>query len=282
MTKLYFITGSQDLYGEETLRQVAEDSKVMTAFQGLSDWFNTNWPLIEPIVTDVLNAIISVINDPLLPVIGAILTAVGGLVNWIVLHWPEIKAAIDPVLRGISDFITITLIPALGTIITEAGNVIKFLVEGFPKIKAAVESVGNDISEFFRTMPERFINFGKSMIAGLVEGLERERKKLFDKLVEIIPEPIRKFLNISSPSKLFAYYGEMSAEGYIKGFVGGMRGAALGQNALSGAGVGVGSGEGVFGGGRAVNVTINVSSISSPADVDMLARQVARRIREAG
>lgn len=29
--KLYFITGSQDLYGEETLRQVAEDSKTMAA-----------------------------------------------------------------------------------------------------------------------------------------------------------------------------------------------------------------------------------------------------------
>lgn len=32
MKKLYFITGSQDLYGEETLRQVAADSKEMAAF----------------------------------------------------------------------------------------------------------------------------------------------------------------------------------------------------------------------------------------------------------
>ncbi|MBO6109030.1 MAG: L-arabinose isomerase [Eubacterium sp.] len=32
MKKLYFITGSQDLYGEETLRQVAEDSKDMVSF----------------------------------------------------------------------------------------------------------------------------------------------------------------------------------------------------------------------------------------------------------
>ena len=32
MKKLYFITGSQDLYGDETLKQVAIDSKEMAEF----------------------------------------------------------------------------------------------------------------------------------------------------------------------------------------------------------------------------------------------------------
>ena len=32
MKKLYFITGSQDLYGEETLAQAAKDSQEMAAF----------------------------------------------------------------------------------------------------------------------------------------------------------------------------------------------------------------------------------------------------------
>ena len=32
MKKLFFITGSQDLYGEETLKQVALDSKEMVSF----------------------------------------------------------------------------------------------------------------------------------------------------------------------------------------------------------------------------------------------------------
>ena len=32
MKKIYFITGSQDLYGEETLARAAEDSKEMAAF----------------------------------------------------------------------------------------------------------------------------------------------------------------------------------------------------------------------------------------------------------
>ena len=38
MKKLYFITGSQDLYGEETLKQVAVDSKEMVSF--LNDKIN--------------------------------------------------------------------------------------------------------------------------------------------------------------------------------------------------------------------------------------------------
>ncbi len=32
MKKIYFITGSQDLYGEETLKQVALDSNEMVVF----------------------------------------------------------------------------------------------------------------------------------------------------------------------------------------------------------------------------------------------------------
>ena len=38
MKKIYFITGSQDLYGDETLKQVAIDSKEMVAF--LNDKIN--------------------------------------------------------------------------------------------------------------------------------------------------------------------------------------------------------------------------------------------------
>ncbi len=45
MAKLYFITGSQDLYGEETLRQVAADSKVMVAElnESLKDIASVEW-----------------------------------------------------------------------------------------------------------------------------------------------------------------------------------------------------------------------------------------------
>lgn len=39
MNKIYFVTGSQDLYGEETLAQVAKDSTQMADFlnEKLSD-----------------------------------------------------------------------------------------------------------------------------------------------------------------------------------------------------------------------------------------------------
>ncbi len=43
--KLYFLTGSQDLYGEKTLEQVAADSKVIAAFlnQALSKTIHVEW-----------------------------------------------------------------------------------------------------------------------------------------------------------------------------------------------------------------------------------------------
>jgi L-arabinose isomerase len=45
MATLYFITGSQDLYGEETLKQVAEDSRVMAAYldEQLKDAARVEW-----------------------------------------------------------------------------------------------------------------------------------------------------------------------------------------------------------------------------------------------
>lgn len=45
MKKLYFITGSQDLYGNETLKQVAVDSKEMAAFlnEKLGDTITVEW-----------------------------------------------------------------------------------------------------------------------------------------------------------------------------------------------------------------------------------------------
>jgi L-arabinose isomerase len=45
MAKLYFITGSQDLYGDDTLKQVAADSKIMAAYmdEKLRDIVSIEW-----------------------------------------------------------------------------------------------------------------------------------------------------------------------------------------------------------------------------------------------
>ena len=55
MNKIYFITGSQDLYGEETLRQAGSDSKEMAAF--LNDKLGDLAEVcFEPVVTTAAEA----------------------------------------------------------------------------------------------------------------------------------------------------------------------------------------------------------------------------------
>nr|MCR5154159.1 L-arabinose isomerase [Lachnospiraceae bacterium] len=56
MKTLYFVTGSQDLYGEETLRQVAVDTKEMVAFldEKLKDVANVVW---QPVVINSESAV---------------------------------------------------------------------------------------------------------------------------------------------------------------------------------------------------------------------------------
>ncbi|HAK57713.1 MAG TPA: L-arabinose isomerase [Lachnospiraceae bacterium] len=65
MKKLYFVTGSQDLYGEETLAQVAEDSKEMAAY--LNDKLQVAGVEFLPTVRDHAEAqqtMIKVSTDP--------------------------------------------------------------------------------------------------------------------------------------------------------------------------------------------------------------------------
>ena len=55
MNRIYFITGSQDLYGEETLKQAAADSREMAAF--LSDKLSDIAEVVfEPVVTTAAEA----------------------------------------------------------------------------------------------------------------------------------------------------------------------------------------------------------------------------------
>ena len=51
MDKIYFIVGSQDLYGDECLRQVREDSEEMTAFFNENLGSSAKFELHRPALT---------------------------------------------------------------------------------------------------------------------------------------------------------------------------------------------------------------------------------------
>lgn len=67
-----------------------------------------------------------------------------------------------------------------------------------------------------------FVELGKNMANGLIEGVKsmlREMVNMLGDLAKLLPEPVRKFLGIASPSTLFYAMGEAIPEGMEGGVV---------------------------------------------------------------
>jgi hypothetical protein len=216
------------------------------------------------------------------PVLGALLTILKDVVTWVVDNWPQIKATAEPILRGIADFIKDPVLPTIGKIVEAGKAVVQWFgdPEGFPKFKTSVENTVNSVLEFFTTLPQKFVSFGKSMIDGLVSGIEANLQNFKNVLFGWLPQWAKDQLGIRSPSRLFAYFGEMSALGYMQGFAGAfgtpqlttpVMGFAFGQNGRGGA----------FGQGGSPT-TVNFHGdihVRSQRDIDAIADAIFERAR---
>lgn len=76
------------------------------------------------------------------------------------------------------------------------------------------------VKTFFAALPSWFASIGTNMIDGLKNGLVNAFPNIMAKLRELakgLPEPIRKFLDIHSPSRLMMQLGSYTAEGMAIG-----------------------------------------------------------------
>lgn len=288
---------------------------VSTVIGTIVEFISTNLPPIVEIARGIFEGVLGVVQS-VFGAVGAFIANHGEEIKTILATaWEVVQMAVQtamtflqtvvvPALQGIAKFISdhgseiqaifSTVWGVVKTVVGGAVDLIKGLLasamqlmQGDVKgalntIKATFETVFGEVIEFVKGLPAKFVEFGRQMIQGMIDGLGQMKDALLKKLKEIIPEPIRKFLGIESPSKLFMYYGRMSAAGYIKGFERMMGSAELGTGALQYAGIPT-TGQGMSAGSTvgAVNVTINMSGGEFNGDINYLARQVARKIREA-
>jgi hypothetical protein len=196
-----------------------------------------------------------VIGEPLLePIIGQIKSISGGLVELKeVIEAEGIKGAINEIFStevqyaivGVAGAITAALIPAFVGIATAAWAAIvplapflaagaavaalaftiyknwepikNFFVNTWQGIKDTVTNSINAIRDKITEM----IQIGKDVAAGLWKGLSDSADWLKNKVLgwikSVLPEPILKALNISSPSKVMADIGVWAAKGLALG-----------------------------------------------------------------
>lgn len=95
-----------------------------------------------------------------------------------------------------------------------------------------VDTVSDLASELIRTaqnglQTQKFTEIGKQIPAGLKAGIESGKSGVISAIEQMCTEAVAKAkaaLDINSPSKKFAYLGEMSGEGYIEGWQNSMAG----------------------------------------------------------
>ena len=83
--------------------------------------------------------------------------------------------------------------------------------------------VADMVAESFRANADDsvFYDFGRDAVDGFVEGMESRSNmaaRAARELADTITETFRSKMKISSPSKVFEYFGEMTAEGFDEGF----------------------------------------------------------------
>jgi hypothetical protein len=175
--------------------------------------------------------------------------------------------------------------PLLLAILTgPIGLAILAITKNFDKIKEKASDIVDGIKDIFNDLPDKMLAIGKSIAMGLWNGISSMgtwlKNKIFDFFGNLIPGWAKKMLGISSPSKVFAKFGENIVQGLAQG-IGAAENIAknatfnLGASTISGFNTPLLSSRLSSG----TNITINAGlGTNGPA----LGRQVSSAIRQYG
>ena len=110
----------------------------------------------------------------------------------------------------------------------------------------------NEIIEFLESLPEKFMEFGRNIVQGLLDGINEQWEKLKERIAqlgELLPQWLRDKLGIASPSKVMHTIGMQIGEGLASGIAQtqAMAEKALGATADSMENTALGAAKGVLG-----------------------------------
>lgn len=169
---------------------------------------------------DILKNLVSEIDEKTTAIVDKVSSATSNIVETFISGFQEVR---DTVVSAMTDIST-NLTNAFDT----ARNAV---VSAMEAIRNSVRSVMDEITGRFSGLADEvrnsinlqsFFDIGSNLVGGFIEGVNNRlndaRNKLSE-LIQIAQDAANTEAEISSPSKLFAWTGEMSAEGYVMGWV---------------------------------------------------------------
>jgi hypothetical protein len=193
--------------------------------------------------------------------------AIIALIVLLVQNWDKVKEVVDKVWNAIKDF---------------SKNAYQALQNFFGKIPEFVSSLVGA----FGKIPSAMLSIGRGIVTGLWDGIQAMSSWLLSRLGSffgnLLPGWVKKILGISSPSKVFAQFGEQIVEG-LAGGINAAKSIAeratldLGQSTIRGIGLSGLSNNRSF--GSAINITINAGLGTDPY---LLGKEVNNAIRKYG
>lgn len=212
-------------------------------------------PMIMDAGVQLLSSLVQNLPQIIQSVVKAIPQIIMGIIRAITENLPKIiKAGVDLFIAIISDLPTIIveIIKAIPQIIT---SIIGALIEGIPQlimtgvdlIVSLITNLPKAIAAIVKAIPQiikgiadallhgvkEMANIGGQLVKGLWEGIQGLAGWLWDKVsgwASNLWKGIKGFFGIASPSKLFAWAGEMLDAGLAQGIAGNV---GLVQNAMS-------------------------------------------------
>lgn len=106
-------------------------------------------------------------------------------------------------------------------------NAVYGLIEGIDETGQEAADASGDVADLVadafanRADDSIFYNFGRDAVDGFIEGMESRSNaaaRAARELADSITDSFKTKMKISSPSKVFEYFGEMTAEGFDEGF----------------------------------------------------------------
>lgn len=186
------------------------ESVAKTIWNGIKSFFAAVWGGIKKIAGVVWDAIKVAIIQPIMDIWHFIVIAWHTLSGWLTSAWHGIERAAGFIWGLIKIAMINPLMSAWHTLTSIVGNIASAIWNGLVKAWNSVKSVGS-----------WFLSIGKSIVEGIINGIENAAGSLFDSLRNLAGDALnaaKSFLGINSPSKVFAMVvGKAIPEGVAKG-----------------------------------------------------------------
>lgn len=222
------------------------EPKIKALFDVIVDKFLPAVNDIIPVLGDIAKHIIETFGPIVTGLIGTfidvatkIVEAISGLLNFITgIFTGDWEKAFD----GLKTVVT-SIFGAIGTAIVGyvkgywaliSGPLIEFkdkaiaefealksgAVKVWDALKTYVGAIPGKLLEFFKDLGSKFLEIGKNMLLGLIDGLKdkwEDLKKTVGNVFNGVVDWAKNLLGISSPSKVFIEIGKETIEGFNKG-----------------------------------------------------------------